>query len=118
MNLFAFPTKTLLSKYQLNEYIAISEACQQGDMQKFEENLKLHMDYFVHGGVYMVVEKLRTLTFRNLVKKVALVVQQEPDFQANGKPHIKIDLLLSILRKWDDLLDLDEVECMLANLIY
>ena len=87
-------------------------------MQKFEECLDLHMDYFVHGGVFMSVEKLRNLTFRNLVKKVALVVQKEPEYHVNGKPHVKIEIILSILLKWDSQLDLDEVECMLANLIY
>jgi len=42
------------------------------------------MDYFVYGGVYLVVEKLRHLTLRNLIKKVALVVQQEKDLQVKG----------------------------------
>ena len=37
------------------------------------------MDNFVYGGVYMVLERLRHLTLRNLVKKVALAVQREPD---------------------------------------
>lgn len=46
-----------------------------GDMVKFEEALNQHMNYFVYGGVYLVVEKLRHLTLRNLIKKVALVVE-------------------------------------------
>jgi hypothetical protein len=37
------------------------------------------MDYFVYGGVYMAVEKIRHLAMRNLIKKVALVVKREPD---------------------------------------
>lgn len=79
INLNNFPSKALLQKYQLNEYIAISEACMAGDMVKFEEALNQHMNYFVYGGVYLVVEKLRHLTLRNLIKKVALVVQQDKD---------------------------------------
>lgn len=59
MNFYVFPSKALLEKYQLNEYIDIAEACQEGDMVKFEETLSAHMDLFVHGGVYMAVEKLR-----------------------------------------------------------
>jgi hypothetical protein len=46
-------------------------------MAKFEESLNKHMDYFIYGGVYLVVEKLRHLTLRNLMKKVALVVQKD-----------------------------------------
>jgi hypothetical protein len=45
-----------------------------GDMVKFEEALNLHMNYFVYGGVYLIVEKLRHHTLRNLIKKVAMVV--------------------------------------------
>lgn len=86
MNLYNFPSKQLLTKYQLTEYMDISEACMDGDMVKFEKSLQANMDNFVYGGVYMIVEKLRHLTLRNLVKKVALVVQKEPEFQASGNP--------------------------------
>jgi hypothetical protein len=74
INLNNFPSKALLQKYQLNEYIPILEACMAGDMVKFEEALNLHMNYFVYGGVYLIVEKLRHHTLRNLIKKVAMVV--------------------------------------------
>lgn len=74
INLNVFPTKALLQKYQLTEYIDLVEACQAGDMAKFEESLNRHMDYFIYGGVYLLAEKLRHLTLRNLMKRVALVV--------------------------------------------
>jgi nuclear mRNA export protein PCID2/THP1 len=77
INLNVFPTKALLQKYQLTEYIDLVESCQAGDMTKFEECLNKHMDYFIYGGVYLVVEKLRHLTIRNLMKKVAMVFQKE-----------------------------------------
>ena len=37
--MFNFPSKVLLQKYQLNEYIALSEACMVGDMAKFEQTI-------------------------------------------------------------------------------
>ena len=36
MNLYTFPTKALLLKYNLNDYIEIADACQQGNILKFE----------------------------------------------------------------------------------
>lgn len=48
-------------------------------MSKFEKALDQHMDYFVYGGVYLILERLRQLTLRNLVKKVALVVQKDQE---------------------------------------
>ena len=114
-----FPTKALLQKYQLTEYIDLIAACQAGDMTKFEECLNQHMDYFIYGGVYLVVEKLRNLTLRNLIKKVALVVQKDKSLQVNeAKPYlINLTIIHNILRTWDPEMDLDELECLLANLI-
>jgi len=60
------------------------------------------MDNFVFGGVYMIAERLRHLTLRNLIKKVALVVRANPQFQSNGKSSIvKLDLIYNILKEWD-----------------
>jgi nuclear mRNA export protein PCID2/THP1 len=119
INLNVFPTKALLQKYQLTEYIDLVESCQAGDMSKFEDALNRYMDYFIYGGVYLVVEKLRHLTLRNLMKKVALVVQKDKTLQVSEKqPHlIKLDIVHNILRKWDPEMDQDELECLLANQI-
>ena len=102
-----FPTKALLQKYQLTEYIDLVEACQAGDMTKFEECLNKHMDYFIYGGVYLVVEKLRNLTLRNLIKKVALVVQKDKSLQVSEtQTHlIKLEIIHNILRTWDPEMD-------------
>jgi hypothetical protein len=114
-----FPTKALLQKYQLTEYIDLVEACMAGDMTKFEECLNKHMDYFIYGGVYLVVEKLRNLTLRNLIKKVAQVVQKDKSLQVSEtQPHlIKLEIIHNILRTWDPEMDQDELECLIANLI-
>ncbi len=87
-------------------------------MLRFEQALQAQMDNFVYGGVYMVLERLRHLTLRNLVKRVALVVESEKEFQYRDKPQmIQLELIYNILKAWDANLDLDEVECLLANLI-
>jgi hypothetical protein len=69
--------------------------------------------------VYLVVEKLRHLTLRNLMKKVALVVQKDKSLQVSEtQPHlIKLDIVHNILKKWDPEMDQDELECLLANQI-
>lgn len=88
-------------------------------MVRFEQTLEQNMDNFVQGGIYMIVDRLRHLTLRNLVKKVALVVQREADMQVNSKPNIiRLEYIYNILKDWDPMLDLDEVECLLANLIH
>ena len=121
MNLNNFPTEQLLIKYDLKEYVGILSACMAGDMTLFEKTLEDNMDYFVKGGVFMTVEKLRHLTLRNLLKKVAGVVESNvEEFAINAaSPHvIRLDILFNILRDWDSELDMDELESLLANLIY
>ena len=65
-----------------------------------------------------MIEKLRLATLRNFVKRVALAVKESPELQLNGKDnHIDLHLLFKLLQKWDPELDLDELECLMANLI-
>lgn len=72
-------------------------------------------------GVFLAVEKLRHLTVRNLIKKVALVLKKEPSLQKGyeDKPHIiSLENIFHIMKDWDAELDLDELECILSNQIY
>ena len=70
----------------------------------------------------MTVERLRNLALRNLLKQIAeqIAANQEdmlpPELQ--GKPYIMpLKLPFEKLIKWDPDLDMDELECILANLI-
>lgn len=78
MNLFNFPSKKLLQKYQLSQYISVSEACIQGNMSQLEDSIDDNMQDFVQTGVYLAIEKLRMIALRNFFKKVALAVKKEP----------------------------------------
>jgi hypothetical protein len=59
------------------------------------------------------------VTFRNFVRRIANAVKSNPDIQNNGKPN-QINLTYiyhSLQSNWDNELDLDELEFLLANLI-
>ena len=77
---------------------------------------------FIQSGVYLAVEKLRHLTLRNLFKKITIMIQQNPQ-ELQEKEYIDKSNIISlnrpyqVLREWDKELDLDELECILANLI-
>lgn len=65
------------------------------------------------------MERLRLVTLRNFVRRVAAAVKAEPQLQLSGKPsHIALRLIYRPLQeKWDPELDLDELEFLLSNLI-
>ena len=64
------------------------------------------------------MEHVRLVTLRNFVRRIAYAVQAFPESQKQGKPNIiNLHYLFHPLRAWDSELDLDEIECLLANLI-
>ena len=76
------------------------------------------MDQYIQSGVFTVIERLRMVTLKNFVKRVATAVKADPELQVNQNANrIDLNLLFIPLKKWDDELDLDELQCLLANLI-
>eukprot|EP00009_Paramoeba_aestuarina_P014522 CAMPEP_0201538232 /NCGR_PEP_ID=MMETSP0161_2-20130828/67026_1 /ASSEMBLY_ACC=CAM_ASM_000251 /TAXON_ID=180227 /ORGANISM="Neoparamoeba aestuarina, Strain SoJaBio B1-5/56/2" /LENGTH=95 /DNA_ID=CAMNT_0047944963 /DNA_START=863 /DNA_END=1150 /DNA_ORIENTATION=- len=65
-------------------------------------------------GVYLIIEKLRLLVLRNLIKKYYTIMKQNE----NGKAHmIPLGNITTIYRSFGHELDDDEMECMVAGLI-
>lgn len=65
-----------------------------------------------------MIERLRMVALKNFIKKVTTAVNQTPELQLHGKPnHVNLNLLYRPLQKWDSELDLDELECLIANLM-
>ena len=59
------------------------------------------------------------VTLKNFVKRVANAIKATPELQrsANAASQIDLNLLFDPLTQWDEELDLDELQCLLANLI-
>lgn len=113
-----FPSQKLLQTYDLPEYSDLVQACLNGDMLAFEASVEKNMDAHIYSGVFTTIEHIRLVTLRNFVRRISLAVQASPDLQYQQKPNmIRIQYLYHALRSWDSELDLDEVECLLANLI-
>ncbi|VDN60165.1 unnamed protein product [Dracunculus medinensis] len=91
------PTIQLLIQYQLEQFSIVVETFAR------------HEDFFVECGIFLMLEKLKIITFRNLFKKVSHFV---------GSHVIPFDAFMCALN-WlgiDDI-DQDELECIIANLI-
>ena len=58
------------------------------------------------------------VTLKNFVKRVANAVKATAELQVlNNANFIDLNLLFVPLTRWDTELDLDELQCLLANLI-
>jgi len=105
-----FPTHKLLAKYSLKEFEEIVEGIQKGDMRTFSNGLAKHQELFIRRGTYLLLEKCKILCYRNLLKRVYTVLGERPQI-----PLLRIERTL----KWLGIsMDEDEIECILANLIF
>ncbi|CAG0923690.1 unnamed protein product [Notodromas monacha] len=109
MILGQMPKLFILKKYNLEQFEEVVLAVKQGNVRRLKEALETHQDFFVENGIYLILDKLSTLTFRNLFKKISMMF---------GTHQIDIGLYVRALR-YLGMHDMEDAEaqCMIANLI-
>ncbi|CAA0814271.1 proteasome family protein [Striga hermonthica] len=109
------PRISLLEKFNLNEYTGVVLALKRGDLRLLRHALQEHEDRFLRSGVYLVLEKLELQVYQRLMKKIYIMQKQKDPNKAH---QIKLDVIVKAL-KWLEMdMDVDEVECIMAILIY
>jgi hypothetical protein len=110
MMLGQVPQRELLEKYQLLQFHELALNVCSGNLLMFAKSLDKHQSFFIKAGIYLILEKLKTVAMRNLFKKVWLLM---------GKCH-QLDLKAfedALKFNEEEDIDSDEVECIIANLI-
>ncbi|CAH3024806.1 unnamed protein product [Porites evermanni] len=104
------PNEQLLYKYNLTQFLDVVRAVRMGNLALLNETLERQQVFFIQCGVYLILEKLKIITYRNLFKKVSLLLKTH---------QLPLDAYVVALKgmKVDDV-DVIEVECIVANLIY
>ncbi|NWW90517.1 PCID2 protein, partial [Rhynochetos jubatus] len=104
------PTVQLLKKYDLMQFAEVTKAVSEGNLLLLNDALTKHETFFIRCGIFLILEKLKIITYRNLFKKVYLLLKTH---------QLSLDAFLVALKfmQVDDV-DIDEVQCILANLIY
>ncbi|XP_067848567.1 PCI domain-containing protein 2 isoform X1 [Heptranchias perlo] len=104
------PTVQLLRKYDLLQFSDVTKAVGEGNLLLLNEALVKHEAFFIRCGIFLILEKLKIITYRNLFKKVYLLLRTH---------QLPLDAFLVALNfmQVEDV-DIDEVQCILANLIY
>lgn len=104
------PTNQLLRKYDLMQFADVTKAVSEGNLLLLNEALAKHETFFIRCGIFLILEKLKIITYRNLFKKVYLLLKTH---------QLPLDAFLVALKMMQvDDVDIDEVQCILANLIY
>ena len=104
------PTEYLLSKYDLRQFSGVIEAVKEGNLYHFDEALESDSDFFWSNGIYLILEKLKSIAYRNLFKKVSNIV---------GTHQIPIQIFVAAINySQKEEITVEEVHCILANLIF
>ncbi|XP_073988112.1 PCI domain-containing protein 2 [Rhodnius prolixus] len=104
------PKRSLLEKYDLLQLWEIGEAVRGGNARKLTEAIETHQEFFIKSGIYLILERLRLVTYRNLFKKVYMIMKN---------PVLTLEDLLIALRMMESSeIELEEANCILANLIH
>ncbi|CAI0405800.1 unnamed protein product [Linum tenue] len=109
------PKKQLLENYDLVEYNNIVEALKRGDLRLLRSALQENEDQFLRSGVYLVLEKLELQVYQRLLKKIYIIQKQKDPSKAH---QVKLEVIVKALKWLEIEMDLDEVECIVAILIY
>ncbi|KAL4706464.1 hypothetical protein ACJJTC_003036 [Scirpophaga incertulas] len=104
------PAKHVVYKYDLPLFWDLACAVKNGNLRGIDQVMEEHESFFIKAGIYLIVEKLKILAYRNLFRRVYLAENSHQidiaSFQA----------ALQIMGHGD--VDAAETQCIVANLIY
>uniref|UniRef100_A0A183CH82 Peptidase_M14 domain-containing protein n=1 Tax=Globodera pallida TaxID=36090 RepID=A0A183CH82_GLOPA len=102
------PTQQLLIRHNLGQFADVVTSVKDGNLRDLNLALQKHQHFFIKCGIFLMLEKLKVITYRNLFKRVASILNTHL---------IKLDAFLAVLRFLGTDIDADELACILANLI-
>ena len=110
MCLGVMPTEVVAKSYGLTELYELGLSIRKGDLKSFEIIVQRHQKSFIRLGVYLVLEQAKSIAYRSLFKRIALIT---------SSTRINLVVVEQVM-KWlgDENIDVDEIECILSNLIY
>lgn len=132
VNTHTIPSRKLLEPFPRLESLfrPLCNCIKQGDLVGFDAAMSAGADEFAKRRIYLPLERGRDLALRNLFRKVFINGGYEPvkpdqpapatPIRRTRVPVVEFAAALRIGTKADDRsrIDMDEVECLLANLIY
>ena len=128
------PTEQLLAPFPrlISLFLPLALAIKHSSLLDLEAALQVGETYFVKRRIYLTLERTRDIVLRNLFRKVFLAGGYEPlkdgqtEADRSRRTRVPIDEFVAGVRlsssgggkRPPTITDKDEVECLLANMIY
>jgi hypothetical protein len=104
-----FPTQALLVKYKLKDLSDVLKSVKQGNIAMFSNTLEIYQDKFIKQGIYIMIESLRLLVYRNLFKRTVQIL---------NTTQVKLSAFsIALTVAGAKSISLLEIECIIVNLI-
>lgn len=103
------PSRHTLDHFNIVWYKDIVEAIRTGNVGQFEAAVTRYEDFFIKSALYLAVEKMKSLVYRALVRRVTMTIDQNK---------IALEDVLKAMRLCGLESSRDDAECMLSNLIF
>ena len=68
------PSLKMLKCYNLEPFVNVRNAVISGNLLNLTKALDNSQSFFIKAGIYLILEKLKILTYRNLFKKTCLLL--------------------------------------------
>jgi len=119
------PSRKLLEPYPRLQklFLPLAQHIRKGELHAFDLDLQQGEDEFVKRRIYLTLERGRDIALRNLLRKVFMAGGFEEPKSEEDKPvrrtRVPIaEFAAAISLGSQEAIDNDEVECLLANMIY
>lgn len=117
LHLGSLPSIPLLTKYKLHTYYQdIVLGIKDGHLTIFRKALDTYQETFIRMGVYLLLEKLQNLVIRTFIKKCATKIFLSPKLHLPTLVQLLNNENIGVPQTYP--IDTDELECILANLVY
>ncbi|VVC44904.1 Proteasome component (PCI) domain [Cinara cedri] len=104
------PSLNLLKKYDLDVFMDLTTSLKTGNVKLFRECIDKHEVCYMKCGIYLVLQKLINIVYRNLFKKFFLIANNHI---------IPVETIAALLKKFDDPeTSFDNAQSLLVNMIY
>lgn len=117
-----YPRPLLLSRYGLTLFQGVVDGLRRGDLGQFVRELERWSGVWIEKGVYLLLEKLKVQVYRNLFRIVYVKVWGVEVMEGGGSEKERVQLPLTVLLRcmkgMGVDMSMDELECVIANLIY
>jgi len=112
------PAPQLLQRHGLQRFQKLQHSVEYGSLHEFNEAMAENQLAFIKAGLYLALEKLRSVVMRNLMKRICGLLVEQGRAGTKGRQFDLENHVLPVVRWLEPDFDLEDLECCVVNLVH